>query len=576
MSNRKGIFLLLAVSMLSLGVVSAEAQGSTSRSEIKTAAGAEVPEGGVPRFIRPETPEQRATRLGTEEDPGMDPDPKKVFWRFGKQFTIEKFDKQFAKYVAQPGWVRPIGNVNITSEIYQENDKYVWVWIPVPATEEEIKEARPAPPQFDEAATRYFQELRGEFTPLDLPAAGVTVKFEESSNGLPTTGSWRNGGAVADMNADGHVDLVFPPQRGQATSPAIFLGDGKGSWNQWEIRWPRAFNYGTVVVADFNKDKHLDLAFSIHLTGVGVFLGDGKGGFREVTEGLDTNYPTRRMVATDVNADGWTDIVAISEGPVGGRGRDHLNRAHGGMRAYLNRNKGKAFEGINIAEPREYVGGDYLSVGMFNDDRYPDFVGASVYFNSTHTLFLSNGEEHDSATDGLLIPGRSYYHASAAGRFVKGTQKDDFVVSFVRHWPRTLDEKNVPRPPLEMVSGIDRLTYVDGKPTRIPVTRWSGAQRINGMAAGDIDGDGHADIAYVDAPNQEVRILLGDGLGGFKRGSTAGLALEPQRTYDLVLSDLNGDKRLDVLLAYESDETTAFARKNGSIHVYLNRGTERQ
>jgi len=570
MSYRKAFFLLLVVPMLIVATPAAEAQAAGPAA----ATVSQTPEGGEPRYIKPETPAQRQARLGTAEDPGVNPDPEAIFWRFGKPYKIYKVEKEFAKYVEQPGWVRPLAQANFTREIYQENDKYIWVWSEVrdAAAEEKIA---PAKSPWDDAAVKYFQEMRSEFSPIELPDSGVRVRFEESSEGLPTSGSWRNGAAVADMNNDGKADLIFPPQRGQAAAPTVFLGDGNGGWSVWPIEWPRTFNYGTVVAADFNKDKKMDLAFSIHLTGVGVFLGDGKGKFREVTEGLPKDFPTRRLVATDVDADGWIDIVAISEGPVG-RGRDAQNKMNGGIRAYLNRNKGNKWEGMNVAEPREYLGGDYLSFGNFNGDKYPDFVGANVYFNSTHTLFLSkSAPDYDSATKGLLIPGRSYYHATAAGRFRKDAKTDDFIVSYVRHWPTNLDAGLVATPPLQKVTGLDRLSFVDGEPKRIPIVRWDGARRTNGMAAGDVDGDGNLDLLYTDSRTVEIKVLFGRGDGSFVGGQVPGLKLEPQRTYDLQLVDLNGDKRLDVLVSYESDETTAFADKNGSVHVFLNRGVEK-
>lgn len=570
MSYRKALFLLLVVPMLAVVTPAAEAQSAKPAA----ATVSQTPEGGMPRYIKPETPAERQARLGTAEDPGVDPDPETTFWRFGKPYKIYKVEKEFAKYVEQPGWVRPLAQANFTREIYQENDKYIWVWSEIRDPEAE-KAIEPAKSPWDDAAVIYFKELRGDFSPIEVPASEVRVRFENSSEGLPTTGSWRNGAAVADMNGDGKVDLIFPPQRGQAGSPTVFLGNGKGAWSVWPIEWPRPFNYGTVVAADFNKDRKMDLAFSIHLTGVAVFLGDGKGKFREVTQGLSKDFPTRRMVATDVDADGWTDIVAISEGPVG-RGRDAQDRMHGGVRAYLNRDKGRSWEGINVAEPREYLGGDYLSFGNFNGDRHPDFVGANVYFNSTHTLFLSkNAPDYDSAAKGLLIPGRSYYHATAAGRFRNDAKTDDFIVSYVRHWPTNLDASLVARPPLEKVTGIDRLSFVDGEPKRTPIVRWEGARRINGMAAGDVDGDGNLDVLYTDVPSLEIKALFGKGDGTFVRGQVPGLKLEPQRTYDMQLVDLDGDKRLDVVISYESDETTAFADKNGSVHVFLNRGVEK-
>src|SRR5436189_42188 len=92
---------------------------------------AKTPDGGQPSYIKPETLEQRRARLGTADDPGIDPDPSKHFWRFGKSYHIEKFDRRWESYEgAEPGSVRPFGYVNLYREIYQRNEKWVWVWMP--------------------------------------------------------------------------------------------------------------------------------------------------------------------------------------------------------------------------------------------------------------------------------------------------------------------------------------------------------------------------------------------------------------------------------------------------------------
>jgi FG-GAP-like repeat len=570
MSVRKSLFLFLGA--LVLFGAAAFARPQADKPATKVAA----PKGGEPRYVKPETPEQRMTRLATTEDPGPDPDPEKVFIRNGKKYTIFKAEKRYARYLPEVGWVRPFAQANFAHEIYQENDIYVWVWNEIFDTEQLVKDAIESDnkKKWSPESLEYFKELRPEFEPLDAPASNVHIGFTDSSAGLPTAGSWRNGATVADMNEDGFVDLVLPPQRGPATVPVIFLGDGKGGWTRWSIKWPRAFQYGTVVTADFNKDKHLDLAFSIHLTGVAMFLGDGKGRFTEVKKGLDKPYPTRRMIAADVDADGWTDIVAVSEGPVG-RGRDVQAKGHGNLRAYLNRDKGQTWEGMNIAERAEYIGGDYLSAGTFNGDKYPDFIGASVYFNSSFTIYNSKGvNDYEPLLDGKVIPGRSYFQATTTGRFLRGAKTDDALVSYVRYWPTNISSDVIPKPPLDQLSGVDRISFLNGKATRTPVVRWKGSRPVRGMADGDFDGDGNLDVAYVVTESDELHLLLGDGRGGFKRAEVTGIKLPPLRAYDLIVADLNRDKKPDVMVMFEAKQATATSPKNGSVRVFLNQGLQ--
>ena len=81
-------------------------------ADSKQAAQQAVHDGGTPKFIREETPQQRKDRLGTIEDPGLDPDPTKVYWRFGKSYKIERYDRRSAAYDQPEGWVRPLAMIN--------------------------------------------------------------------------------------------------------------------------------------------------------------------------------------------------------------------------------------------------------------------------------------------------------------------------------------------------------------------------------------------------------------------------------------------------------------------------------
>ncbi|HEU4889510.1 MAG TPA: VCBS repeat-containing protein, partial [Thermoanaerobaculia bacterium] len=230
-----------------------------------------IPDGGMPRYIRPETPEERLARIATTEDPGLDPDPEKTWFRFGREYKILKFDKKGVRPAQRPGFVRAHPNLNLWDEMYQENDKWVWVWVAKPAKRTTAAERaeRAKYDKFSNETLAYLAKIREDYEPLDPPKSSTKLKFEAASSGLPTSGSWRNHLAVADMNGDKFVDLVVPSQRGSDSgTPTIFLGDGKGGWKQWtSVRWPVRIDYGGVTVSDFNKDNKMDVAFAIHLKG---------------------------------------------------------------------------------------------------------------------------------------------------------------------------------------------------------------------------------------------------------------------------------------------------------------------
>ena len=108
------------------------------------------------------------------------------------------------------------------------------------------------------------------------------LRFVPFGEGLPSSGQWRDGFAIADMNGDGHPDIVHGTPRKSPGPPAIFLGDGKGSWRRWKEATfpPLPYDYGDAQVGDFNGDGHPDIALAVHLKGVIALLGDGKGNFR--------------------------------------------------------------------------------------------------------------------------------------------------------------------------------------------------------------------------------------------------------------------------------------------------------
>jgi hypothetical protein len=427
--------------------------------------------------------------------------------------------------------------------------------------------------RFNAAEIAFLKGASSQFVSLSPAKNNKTIVFRDSSDGLPA-GSWRNSMAVADMNEDGFADIIVPPQRKGSGIPQIFLGDGKGHWRNWEgLGWPHTIDYGSVAVADFNKDGHLDLVFGVHLNGIFVFLGDGKGHFTESVAGLPRDFPTRRVRTADVDGDGYQDIIASSEGP---QSLDRMESVDfGKIRAYLNRKKGASWEPRSISNPSVRVGGDWLSVGNFNGDRTPDFVASSVYQGSMEIIHLSDGKAHWAPfqSDGDILPSLSYYTGSATGKF-SSKNVDDAIISFIRFWPPDLDDKIVRTPAVTQLVSIDRISFSKGVAKRTPIVQWSGKAGVWALASADFDRDGNLDLVYSQESPRQLVVLLGDGRGGFTEATVEGLKLEPNNSYDIHVADVNGDGRPDILLMYEMASTSSLGARDGSIRVFLNLGAK--
>lgn len=137
----------------------------------------------------------------------------------------------------------------------------------------------------------------------DLAAAGrvgFTILVSQAGGGHSVSTvflgySFSRTVAVGDFNEDGYVDL--------ALSDRLYFGNGDGSF-----RPGGSLAIGEGVVADVNNDGHLDLVWSRFEPYLRVALGNGQGGFAPPV--VLWSPLLEPHLAADFDGDGRTDLLA--------------------------------------------------------------------------------------------------------------------------------------------------------------------------------------------------------------------------------------------------------------------------
>lgn len=140
---------------------------------------------------------------------------------------------------------------------------------------------------------------------------------------LPSSSYFWDGSLLAaDLNGDGHLDLIAPTAGSPSSAIYALAGDGTGNFAA-----PRSIygsgNISQLVAGDFDGDAIADLAFLAPTSAtncdpqscpqtVHVLFGDGNFGFQDTTQYDSPDVVT--FSAGDVNSDGITDLFGFDHG----------------------------------------------------------------------------------------------------------------------------------------------------------------------------------------------------------------------------------------------------------------------
>ena len=335
-----------------------------------------------------------------------------------------------------------------------------------------------------------------------------------------STGASPGGVEVADLNGDARPDLIVTNETG---SVSIFLNDGRGRFHA-APRSPFAagLHPNDVAVADFNGDKKPDLAFANHEQhALTVLLGDGRGGFPAASSMPVRSVPhPHGIAAADLDRDGRVDLMTDSWG----RNELELLRGDGGGR---------------FAEWQMVPVGQHpyqrARIADVNRDGWPDLLASNLDSNNLSVML---GGPRGFAP----APGSPF----AAGDVPFGLAAADF------NGDGHLDVAVLDSPSSAAESGRDGLTLLLGDGTgrfvsteQSPLETGPHASRI---ASGDLNGDGHDDVAVSLPDNGSIVLFYLGAEGKLLRRQEISVG---KGAKGIAIADLNGDARKDIAVTLE-------------------------
>jgi hypothetical protein len=284
---------------------------------------------------------------------------------------------------------------------------------------------------------------------------------------------------LADVNGDGHLDLGVADH---CQGLFVFLGDGGRSWRMaTSVLEKDRRGYEDLQFGDLDGDGHLDLvALGSFRGGFSVFRGDGEGTFRprppEKT-GLPAVGRGSDLELGDVNGDGILDLAAAYSGasrnpppPELRRNAVWLGGPEGQFRAVATElfRDGRAFG---------------VALGDVNGDGFADLA----------------------VTRDQGLPLRVYLWSTEGG------------------W----------------------IPALEGLPKEGALGFW-------GVEIAELTGDGHADLVAMDHRGSGIRVWKGDGAGAWQECEDTGLpqAREEVAGWGLAVGDVDRDGHADILAGF--------------------------
>lgn len=365
-----------------------------------------------------------------------------------------------------------------------------------------------------------------------LPAllAGVAAPAPAQIDFLPAVeypaGSKPAGGALLDVDLDGHPDLIVSCRGDDVL--AFLRNHGDGTFEApLALALANNANPEGIATGDFDHDGDVDLAvalFGAHA--LQLVLANGDGTFTPGAT-FPLGVEPSMVVADDFDGDGWLD-VAVNE------------RLDGDVAVLINDEAG------------DFGPATFLAVG----DETRDVVSGDVTFDGLPDLLVS-------ARDDRRV---RVFENQGGGAFAQlidlsyGSQLEPHGIGLADlDGDGKVDLYSVSRGSVFEAPQVF-LRFNGGNPWVGPINGAFAGVGTVGVVHGDFDLDGFVDVATGNADSNDVSIMRNAGGGFFNRGIEFPIGGDHPDCPAMVAADLDGDDDLDVVTFNEGSDDVSVLR----------------
>ena len=350
------------------------------------------------------------------------------------------------------------------------------------------------------------------------------------SEQLFVAGNTPIGEAVGDFNGDGKQDLVVANSGGNTAS--VFIGNGDGTV-QPRMDYTTGNNPTAVLVVDVNGDGKPDLVVAnAGSNSVSILLGNGDGTFGPRADFATGAFP-QWIVAADFNGDGKLDLAVA-------------NNASNTVSLLLGNGDGSFQPHVDYA-----TGFNTFSVTAadFNGDGKPDLAVAfpGDPYNQTTTpgginVLINKG-------NGTFSPAVNYTSGGIPLGIIAGDLNHDGKPDLIAtNGGQTCNASFCLRnASIGVLRGNGDGTF------QAPVS-YAAASGPNGLALGDFNGDGEADLITANTASNSVSVYWGNGDGTFRPRLDYVVGKSP---YGVGVGDFNSDQKQDLAVSMAGGNNVA-------------------